>query len=114
MEPLYIKDFEALTHQQVVEMLPIWLSQLDYGGTLEFACLNFAYVIDLYACNHDSLSEVSTLLFEGGRRAVWSEISIARMLLLNGFAKVWTGRVEEYPKHMFYVKAMKLVSTSFI
>ena len=114
MDTMYIKDFETFTHQEAEDAILAWLDQLDTGGVLEFACLDFAYVVGLYLGDRESLPEVSKLLFGNSRRAVWSEISIARMLLLNGFGKVWTGHVEGYPKHMFHVKAVKMVSTSFI
>lgn len=114
MGNIYLKDFETLTHQQAVEMVPVWLEQLDYGGVLEFSCLDFAYVVGLYISARDSLPVVSALLFDGARRSVWSEVSVARMLLVNGFRKVWTGHVDEDPAYIFHVKAMKLVGTSFI
>lgn len=108
MGTIYLKDFETLTYQQAVEMVPEWLAQLEHGGVLEFTCLDFAYVVRLYSMDPDSLPRMSALLFDEGRCALWNEVGIARMLLTNGFTKVWTGHTEEDPEHTFRVKAMKL------
>lgn len=105
---LLIEDFERLTMEDAREVLKEAFRVMVPGGVVEFAVLNFWWIVEKYSCQCGTDSEMGQILFGETRRAVWDDRTIAKELLKAGFYRVWCGCVAEYPVYMMYCKALKI------
>lgn len=106
LQEVVIEGVEYLDYPSVKKLVLELFSGLQPGARLEFILDDLQYFLAYYTANR-VVDEVFTSNVFNGRRSMWDELSIAEMLLVSGFPKVWTGRVEGLPDTKFLVKAIR-------